>query len=200
MKKKRTVHGPVRKTIHAGFILLVVLIVPRAFGGFVATVNVGAAIPSLEVGDVEETGDSGFDIGGSIGFRLSDVVQWDAVELHYMSADQNDSFGSYEASNLVLGTGFRVGMFSHSSRLHPYVSFGVGGSQVTIEGSGLYARQWGFEWNVGAGLLLNVTEQTALGFRYRYRRTSTDDLLGLSILDNVNVNIQTMGIEFAFGK
>ena len=59
------------KTIHASLILLVVLIAPRAFGGFVATVNVGAAMPSLEVGNLSEGGDAGFILGGSLGWRIS---------------------------------------------------------------------------------------------------------------------------------
>jgi len=171
-----------------------------ASAGMVTSVGIGVAMPSLEVNNFEEAGDSGFDIGGSIGFRFSDMVQWDTLEFHYLSADQNDGFGAYEANNLAVGTGFRVGSFGGESRLHPYASFGIGGSRTTIEGAGVYAWQWGFEWNAGVGLLYDISDQMALGVRYRYRSTSIDYIFGVVLLDDVSVNIHTIGLEFAFGN
>ena len=171
-----------------------------AFAGVVGTGSVGVAIPSLQIGDIEEGGDAGYMVGGSVGFRFSKWIQWDVLETYYMSADQHDQYESYmyTGSNWTVGSGFRFGQFSQDSRFHPYASIGLAGSRTNIESGYSYTWQWGFEWNAGVGFLYDFGEETALGIRYRYRSTRISSLLGYPV--NLNVNIHTVGIEFAWGR
>jgi len=188
------------KTIHASLILLVVLIAPRAFGGFVATVNVGAAMPSLEVGNLSEGGDAGFILGGSLGLRTRDLIQWDVVEGFFATADQSDALGSYTARNWGIGTGVRFGIFGGDSWIRPYASLGIGAGGTRIEAGGLSEEpETGFQWNVGVGFLLRPTEAGALGVRYRYHSSSVPSVLGIPLTD-VNVNLHTITAEFLFGN
>jgi hypothetical protein len=170
-----------------------------ALAGLVGSASVGVVMPNLEAGGVEEAGDSGYIFGGSLGWRFGNVVQWDTIEAFYMSANQSDNLGQYTANNYSIGSGLRIGSFGKESRFHPYASFGVAGSRTDFEAGGFtLAAEWGFEWNAGVGLLFDLTDQTAAGVRYRYRSTSIPSFLGLPGLD-VNVNLHTIAVEFAFG-
>ncbi len=167
--------------------------------GLVGTASVGVVMPNLEAGGVEEAGDSGYIFGGSIGWRFGGIVQWDTVETAYMSANQNDILGQYTTNNYSIGSGLRIGSFGGESRFHPYASFGVAGSRTDLEVGGFTAvAEWGFEWNAGAGLLFDLTDQMAVGARYRYRSSSIPSFLSLPGGD-VNVNLHTIAVEFLFG-
>lgn len=178
--------------------LLLLAILPfnasTAAAGVVATANVGVAIPSLELEalNVSESGNSGYSVGGSLGFRFSDVVQWDTAEFTYQSADQSDiSIGQYTSSALSIGTGMRVGMFGEGV-FHPYVSYGVGGARLDFEQLGIdFISEWGFEWNVGAGLLIDLNDSVSMGARYRYRRSYMDEIFGVAI--------HNISLEISFG-
>ena len=170
-----------------------------ALAGLVASGSVGVVMPNLEAGGIEEAGDSGYIFGGSIGWRFGGIVQWDTVESFYMSANQNDNLGQYTTNNYSIGSGLRIGSFGGESRFHPFLSFGVAGSRTDLEISGLTAvAEWGFEWNAGAGLLFAISDQMAVGARYRYRSSSIPSFLGLPGAD-VNVNLHTIAVEFVFG-
>ena len=171
-----------------------------ALAGLVATASIGAAIPSLEQFDTTLDGDSGYSIGGSLGMRFGDMIQWDTAELSYQSADQNDIFlGQYTSSALTIGTGIRLGMFGDDSKFHPYVSFGLGGSRDNFESGGLdVITEWGFEWNAGGGILFDVTDSVSVGARYRYRSNSFDEAFGVPISE-VTIGVHNISFEIAFG-
>ncbi len=170
-----------------------------ALAGLVGTASAGVVMPNLEASSVEEAGDSGYAFGGSIGWRFGGIVQWDTVEAAYMSANQNDNLGQYTANNYSIGSGLRIGGFGGESRLHPYASFGVAASRTDLDVGGLTAvAEWGFEWNAGVGLLFDLTDEMAVGARYRYRSTSIPSFLSLPGRD-VNVNLHTIAVEFVFG-
>ena len=182
------------------FSLALLLTSSRAFAELTGSLGIGAAIPSIEQGGVELDGSAGYSLSASFGSRLSDFIQWDAVELAYSSADQNTAgIGTYTASSFAIGTGIRIGNFDHDVKFHPYGSFGVGGARVDFEqaGSSFFA-EWGFEWSVGAGALYDVSDGKAIGARYRYRSSSYDEILGVAIPE-INVNIHTITFEIAFG-
>ena len=184
-----------------GLILALSFSLPTAaVAGLVATASAGAVIPNLSAGSVEEAGDAGYVFGASLGWRFGDYVQWDTVEASYMSANQNDDLGQYTTDNYSIGSGFRIGSFGDGSRFHPFVSFGVAGSRTDLNVSGLTAvAEWGFEWNAGAGLIFDLTDQMALGARYRYRSTSIPSILGVPVND-IDVNLHTVAVEFVFGN
>ena len=184
-----------------GLILALSFSLPTAaVAGLVATASAGAVMPNLSAGSFEGTGDAGYVFGASLGWRFGDYVQWDTVEASYMSANQNDDLGQYTADNYSIGSGFRIGSFGDGSRFHPFVSFGVAGSRTDLNVSGLTAvAEWGFEWNAGAGLIFDLTDQMAVGARYRYRSTSIPSFLGLPSGD-VNVNLHTVAVEIVFGN
>jgi opacity protein-like surface antigen len=170
-----------------------------ALAEWVGSANIGVAIPSLAQGGVELEGDSGYSFGASLGVRLNDLVQWDTAEISYASADQSDFvLGTITTSSLALGTGVRIGLFGSDSKFHPYGSFGIGGARLSFEEAGVSVAGWGFEWNIGAGLLYDYSETMALGARYRYRSSSFDELSGVSIPE-FDVNIHTITFEIAFG-
>ena len=183
-----------------GLILALSFSLPTAaVAGLVATASAGAVIPNLSAGSVEEAGDAGYVFGASLGWRFGDYVQWDTVEASYMSANQNDALlGQYKTDNHSIGSGFRIGSFGDGSRFHPFVSFGVAGSRTDLNVSGFPAvAEWGFEWNAGAGLIFDLTDQIAVGARYRYRSTSIPSFLSLPSGD---VNLHTVAVEFVFGN
>ena len=182
-----------------GLILALSFSLPTAaVAGLVATASAGAVIPNLSAGSVEEAGDAGYVFGASLGWRFGDYVQWDTVEASYMSANQNDDLGQYTTDNYSIGSGFRIGSFGDGSRFHPFVSFGVAGSRTDLNVSGLTAvAEWGFEWNAGAGLIFDLTDQMAVGARYRYRSTSIPSFLSLPSGD---VNLHTVAVEIVFGN
>jgi len=163
-----------------------------ALAGLVATASIGTAIPSVEQGGVQFDGDAGFNLGASLGIRIGDMIQWDAIEVNYMSSDQVDNlFGNYTAKDTTIGTGVRVGLFGGNSRFHPYASIGIGGTRIDV------VDQWGFEWNVGGGILFDLTDSLAVGVRYRYRGAKIDSS-GISGSD-LDVNTQTVAFEVVFG-
>ncbi len=185
--------------------LLLLAILPfnasTAAAGLVTTANAGVAIPSLAVEslNLSESGNSGYSIGGSLGFRLGDVVQWDIAEFAYQSADQSDiTIGRYTSSALSIGTGMRVGMFGEGA-VHPYVSYGIGGARLDFERIGIdFISEWGFEWNVGAGLLIDLNDSVSMGARYRYRRSYLDEMFGIPISE-ITVGIHNVSLEILFG-
>ena len=180
-----------------GLILALSFSLPTAaVAGLVATASAGAVMPNLSAGSFEGTGDAGYVFGASLGWRFGDYVQWDTVEASYMSANQNDDLGQYTADNYSIGSGFRIGSFGDGSRFHPFVSFGVAGSRTHLDGIALLT-EWNFEWNAGAGLIFDLTDQMAVGARYRYRSTSIPSFLSLPSGD---VNLHTVAVEFVFGN
>lgn len=184
-----------RKLVNALVLLLFVSVSSNALAGLVGSLSVGTAIPNIEQLGVEYDGDAGYMIGGSIGWRFGNFVQWDWVETYYMSSEN----AGYTTNNVAIGTGVRIGSFGEDSRFHPYVSFGIGASE-TSEGDlfNIGARQWGFEWNAGLGVLYNFSDRTALGLRYRYRSTSISSNNAFSFLP-LDVNIHTIGAEIVWG-
>ncbi len=183
-----------------GLILALSFSLPTAaVAGLVATASAGAVMPNLSAGSFEGTGDAGYVFGASLGWRFGDYVQWDTVEASYMSANQKDALlGQYKTDNHSIGSGFRIGSFGDGSRFHPFVSFGVAGSRTDLDGIAQLA-EWNFEWNAGAGLIFDLTDQIAVGARYRYRSTSIPSILGVPVND-VNVNLHTVAVEFVFGN
>lgn len=172
---------------------------PAATAEFVGGFELGLAVPSIEASGFEGNGNTGVDVGGFAGYRYSDILQWDVVELHYMSAAQDDAFGPYTTSNLALGTGVRLGLFGENSIVHPYFSMGVGGSRVNIEAAGVdFKVEWGFEWNVGIGVLVDASANTSMGVRYRYRTSSISDN-PFVVADDIDINLHTIDFELVFG-
>ena len=166
-----------------------------AGNGLYATASIGPASDSTEMGGSElSSGGTGYAVGGSVGARFGDFIQYDVWEVTYMSRSQP----GYTWSVLNVGTGFRFGAFAESSRLHPYLSAGIGGSRAEENLLGLANSEWGFEWNVGGGVLVDITDSIALGVRYRYRSSAYDTLNGVSVPE-VNLNIHQISFEVAFG-
>ena len=180
--------------------LAVVLAAGAAGAGPIVAGHVGVGLPRAQAGALEESGDLGVALGASLGWRFDEFVQWDAVEFGYLSAPQQDAFGSYTASQLAVGTGLRLGVFRDSARLHPYMSFGFGGSRTSWEIIGFPdVAQWGFEWSAGAGFLFDLTPTMAAGLRYRYRGATLDSLPGAPQQD-VDVRVHAIEVELSFGQ
>jgi len=168
----------------------------------------GLAAPGVEASGLQVDGDVGVDLGGFAGYRLSDLIQWDVVEVHYISAPisapQTDEFGPFTAtataSEIALGTGIRLGLFGEDSVVHPYLSWGLGGNRLNIEfqGSDL-SSDWEFEWNLGFGVLVDASRNTSMGFRYRYR-TSSFSFRSFFPASDIDVNTHSVNFEMAFGS
>ena len=179
--------------------LAVVLAAGGAGAGPVVTGHVGIGLPRAQAGALEESGDLGTALGASVGWRFDEFVQWDAVEFGYVSAPQQDAFGSTPANQLALGTAVRLGIFRDSARLHPYASFGFGGSRTSWEIIGFPdVDEWGFEWSAGGGFLYNFTPTMAAGLRYRYRGATLDSLPGAP-QQEVDVRVHAIEVELSFG-
>lgn len=190
---------------------------------FFASARGGASFPSttIEAYDIEvgaQDFDTGYEVGFSGGVQLTDWVRWDLLDFSYFSSAEPDEYPSgisgdlvvgYEGSGLSLTTGFRFGDFRRSSRLHPYVSVGIGGSRGKIQLNGDIISQWGMDAKIGAGVEYVLTKHLAVGVRYQFRwldfeakfpPTSPPSLqtpAGLTRAD-VSVEMHTIGLEFVF--
>ncbi len=160
----------------------------------------GLAAPGVEASGLQVDGDVGVDLGGFAGYRLSDLIQWDVVEVHYMSAPQTGDLGPYTASKIALGTCIRLGLFGGNSIIHPYLSWGLGGNRLNIEIQGVdLSSDWEFEWSLGFGVLVNASRNTSMGFRYRYR-TSSFSFRSFFPASDIDVNTHSVNFEMAFGS
>lgn len=190
-----------RRVIESLVFLIGISISSSAAAGLVASLSAGAAMPNIESSVSQaERNSTGFLVGGGIGMRFGDFFQWDVAETYLMGNE--DDFGT-NAFNYSIGTGVRLGTFGGDSKFHPYASFGIGAGRFSV-GNFISpsAWQWGFEWNTGVGVLYELSDEAALGFRYRYWSSSTSgwwDANSLSYHD-LDVNIHTIGVEVLFGR
>ena len=164
----------------------------------VGTVGGGVALPTLEAGGAQEDGQTGYEVGLSLGWQLNDWLRWDAFEFHYTGVDHDSAFGVFSTDSLAFGSGLRVGLFQRDRRLHPYVSAGVAGNRLSHEQGPTDSYRWGLEWSAGGGFEYQLDPFTAVGVRYRYRSTTVDGLPGISSGD-VRLNMHTVNLEFVFG-
>jgi opacity protein-like surface antigen len=136
--------------------------------------SMGFSLPDADIsGAVADSGANG-DFGAAIGVQTSDVFRWDIAEVHYVNFGGTDLRFGTSRSSVSLGTAFNWGFFSPSERFHPYFSLGVAAARLRYQSnaSSQLDDDWGFEWNVGGGVDLAVSDQVRTGIRYRYRRST----------------------------
>ena len=187
-----------RKSLATSLLFVLLAFPSSALASLVGTAFGGVALPYIQADDIEADGDTGYDFGVSLGWQLNDWVRWDAFEFHYISVNNSNVLGNFTTDNLALGSSARVGIFKRDWRLHPYISAGVGGSRVSHEQGPVIVYEWGLEWNAGGGVEFQLDHFTAVGVRYRYRSAKLDTL-GSVPGSKIELNMHTIGAEFAFG-
>jgi opacity protein-like surface antigen len=69
----------------------------------------------------------------------------------------------------------KAGLFREDAQIWPYVSAGLGATNVGLKSGGVKDTKWGFSYDVGAGIEGPVgTSGAAVGIRYRFRGTELD--------------------------
>ena len=187
-----------RKFLGTGLLFVLLAFPSSTLASLVGTAFGGVALPNIQADEIEADGDTGYDFGVSLGWQLNDWVRWDAFEFHYISVNNANVLGKFTTDNLALGSSARVGIFKRDWRLHPYISAGVGGSRISHEQGPVILYERGLEWNAGGGVEFQLDYFTAVGVRYRYRSTKLDTL-GSVPGSKIELNMHTIGVEFAFG-
>ena len=157
--------------------------------------SMGFSLPDADISGTQAASGANGDFGAAIGVQTSDVFRWDIAEVHYVNFSGADLGFGTSRSSLALGTAFSWGLFSPTRRYQPYFSLGLGPARLRYltNTTGQSDDDWGFEWNVGGGVDLAVSEQVRSGIRYRYRRStrSTDSV-------NYVINAHSLVFEIAF--
>jgi len=157
------------------------------WGGFVGA----ASVDDTDLSGIGELSfDTGLIVGGVIGGHLSDNLRIEG-ELSYLSADAECGPGKcssieFDVSTLsILGNGWYD--FATDSGFKPYVGGGIGMAQVNIESSIGDGDEWGFAYQIGAGVRFGETGAFDVGYRYRGVSVEIDDLSGDDIETNAHV-------------
>ena len=178
--------------------LLLSLMAPAAQGEgarLYGSASIGFSLPDADISGTPAASGANGDFGAAIGVLTSDVFRWDIAEVHYVNFSGTDLGFGTSRSSLALGTSFNWGLFSPTRRYQPYFSLGLGPARLRYQSnaSGQLDDDWAFEWNIGGGVDLAVSEKVRSGIRYRYRRStrSTDST-------NYVINAHSLVLEIAF--
>jgi opacity protein-like surface antigen len=163
------------------------------------------AIPSTV--DVEAGLDTGFQIGGAIGYHFDRNFRGE-MEGFYRRNDLNSlsasgtAFGiSFTAATPVSGEATNAGMmgnlywdFVNSSKFTPYIGGGVGftraGVDITIGSSSASVNDTVFAYQAMAGVKYAVTSKVSVNLGYRYFACSDPKF------DTTEVENQTHNVDF----
>ena len=186
--------------------------------GIYGTVRGGAFFSSATVEAYSERVsyldfDTGYTVGFSGGFQLTEWVRWDVIDFSYFKAGalesswiayQNGLIALNRGKGLSLTTGFRFGDFRTSSRFHPYFSVGLGASRADFILRGVETSEWGMDANVGVGVEYKVFSHMAVGIRYHFRWVDMEVEFppittpsGLRMVD-MSMQYHTLALEFVF--
>jgi opacity protein-like surface antigen len=156
--------------------LFFVLVSASAAEGFrpYGTFSMGFSVPDATTGGVlAESGTNG-SFGAAIGLETSDLFRWDIAEVRYVNFAGTDLGFGTSRSTVSLATTLNWGYFNKSARFQPYVSLGLGTERLRYysNAKAQNASEWGFQWSLGGGIDLNVSENFRTGIRYRYSKST----------------------------
>jgi opacity protein-like surface antigen len=142
----------------------------RPYGTF----SMGFSVPDATTGGVlAESGTNG-SFGAAIGLETSDLFRWDIAEVRYVNFAGTDLGFGTSRSTVSLATTLNWGYFNKNARFQPYLSLGLGTERLRYysNAKAQNASEWGFQWSLGGGIDLNVSDNLRTGIRYRYSRST----------------------------
>lgn len=147
-------------------------------GGWYAGAFAGAAWPNdIDVNGADDlSADTGFAFGGVIGKNVSNNVRVE-LEVSNWSADAECSgkcsVSEFDVDALsILGNAWVDIPVGHE--VTPYVGGGIGYAGVGLDGGSVDETSWGFAWQLGAGLRMDVGTNMKLDVGYRYKSAAAD--------------------------
>ena len=163
------------------------------------------SIPGLGSGTAELSYDSGFTVGGAAGymmekFRFEGEVSYQTNDIDSLSAVGESISVNGDVSALTfLANGYFD--FATGGPLTPYITAGIGYSNVEIDIEGESDDDNLFTYHLGVGVGYAMSEQVTLDLRYRYLGFEdyeySESGVG-SLSAEVSSHNITAGLRFAF--
>ena len=163
----------------------------RSYGTF----SFGFSVPDATVGAVQAESGTNGNFGAAIGVQTSDLFRWDIAEVRYVNFAGTDlGFGS-SRSAVSLATTLNWGYFQKDARFQPYVSLGLGTERLLYYSNAMAetAADWAFQWSLGGGVDMNVSDKLRTGLRYRYSKSTRN-----TESTNYTLAAHTVTLEFSF--
>ncbi len=138
------------------------------------TLSMGFSVPDATTGGVQAESGTNGSFGAAIGLETSDLFRWDIAEVRYVNFAGTDLGFGTSRSTVSLATTLNWGYFNKSARFQPYLSLGLGTERLRYysNAKAQSASEWGFQWSLGGGIDLNVSDNLRTGIRYRYSRST----------------------------
>jgi opacity protein-like surface antigen len=135
--------------------------------------------------------DDGFMVGAALGAQINEWLRGEVEVSGHFHDVEGDAFVNFSSPAYYDLEGDENALFLLANlwldlpiggMFRPYIGGGVGGGRldVDIETTGGYGviddADWGFAWQVGAGVAFDLSESIAIDVGYRYKRINNADL------------------------